>query len=295
MPIQFTCPHCGAETNVADEFAGRSGPCAQCGKTITVPLPGAAPPGYAPAARRSSGVPVLVVLAIVGGLVVVCGGILLALLLPPVHSAREAARKAQCNNHLKQIALAMHSYHAMHRCYPPAYIADENGRPMHSWRVLLLPLLDEEALYRQYDFDQPWDSPKNLALARKVPNCYRCPSESGAGQSDTSYVMVVGPGTFSDGPTSKSIAEIRDGTSHTIAVVERSESGIRWTEPRDLNFEKMSFHVNDPAGEGIRSNHSGGANVSFADGHTKFVSEDIDPQTLKALLTIAGGEMAGGY
>ena len=93
MPIQFTCPHCGTETDVADEFAGRSGPCAQCGKTITVP-PLEVPPGYGPPARSSSTGPGLVILVVVGGLILATAviGILIALLLPAVSSSRSAWR-----------------------------------------------------------------------------------------------------------------------------------------------------------------------------------------------------------
>ena len=86
MSILFTCPHCGKQTHVADEFAGRSGPCAGCGKTITVAPSGA---GFCPMPpARSSGMPIAVVIAIVLGVFVVCGGVLVALLLPAVQAAR---------------------------------------------------------------------------------------------------------------------------------------------------------------------------------------------------------------
>ena len=149
MPIQFSCPHCGAETNVTDEYAGQTGPCGQCGKTITIPAAGGGPGRpYAPPARKTSGAPVLVIVlvaALVG--VVLCGGILTALLLPAIQAAREAARRASCSNNLKQINLALLNYENAHKCFPPAYIPDEDGTPMHSWRVLILPYLEQNALY----------------------------------------------------------------------------------------------------------------------------------------------------
>src|SRR5262249_42952585 len=79
------------------------------------------------------------------------------------------ARRSQCKNNLKQIGLAMFNYHDAYGCFPPAYIADADGRPMHSWRVLLLPFLDEAARYRKYRFDEPWDGPNNSELATSVP------------------------------------------------------------------------------------------------------------------------------
>jgi prepilin-type processing-associated H-X9-DG protein len=290
MPIQFTCPHCGTRTNVAEEYAGQSGPCAQCGKTITIPA-ATAPRGYTPPPKSSSGVPLVVVLAIAGGVLFVCGGILVALLLPAVQAAREAARRAACSNNLKQIGLAMHMYHETYKCFPPAYIADETGRPMHSWRVLLLPFLEEQALYDQYNFKEPWDGPNNSRLAGMIENVYRCPSEdSTVGRTETSYVMIVGPGTISDGPTPTDMGRIADGASNTIMVVEVTGSGIQWAEPRDLKVEDVAFGINGGAGKGIGSRHPGVANVLFCDGSVQSIDKSIDPDLLRGMTTIAGGE-----
>ncbi|MFZ1936339.1 MAG: DUF1559 domain-containing protein [Thermoguttaceae bacterium] len=143
MSINFTCPYCGATTEAADEYAGRTGPCARCGKTITIPLPGGmSPPTDAdrpPRRGLGAGWIALIVAVAAVPVVLVCGGILLALLLPGVQSVREVARRTQCENNLKQIAVAMLSYENRYGCFPPAYIPDKNGKPMHSWRVLILP------------------------------------------------------------------------------------------------------------------------------------------------------------
>ncbi len=289
MPIQFTCPHCGLQTNVADEYAGQSGPCARCGKTITVPPIGGGPAPLPPP-RRTSG-PAVLVIVLVGalGVVVVCGGILAALLLPAVQAAREAARRAQCTNNLKQIALAMHNYHDSYGCFPPAYLADDKGKPMHSWRVLLLPFLEQQALYEAYNLDEPWDSPANQRIAATMVPAYRCPSEPNAGPQ-TNCTMLVGPGTISDGASCTSIAEIKDGSSNTIMIVEATGTGIGWTEPRDLDATKITFQVNEPLGGEIESSHPGGVNCALCDGSVRFLSDFIEPEQLRALSTIAGGE-----
>lgn len=291
MPIQFTCPHCGSETNVADEFAGQSGPCAKCGKTITVP-PLGAPPAYAPVVEKTNTRLIVVIVVAVCSIpvLVACAGILIALLLPAVQAAREAARRANCNNNLKQIGLAMHNYNDVHGCFPPAYIPDENGRPMHSWRVLLLPFMEQNVLYGQYDFDEPWDGPNNRRLTGMIGNVYRCPSEDSMDDPETSYVMIVGPGTISDGPTPTSIRQIEDGTSNTIMIVEVADSGIQWAEPGDLNAEEISFQIGGGMGEGIGGNHPRVTNVLFCDGAVHSIDEFIDPELLRGLTTIAGGE-----
>ncbi len=150
MPIPFTCPHCGLETTVADQYAGQTGPCSRCGKPITVPGTAAVPgaPFYPPP-KPASKLPVLIIaLAVAVPVMLVCGGILIALLLPAVQAAREAARRAQCQNNLKQIGLALLNYESTFRSFPPAVFTDDHGKPMKSWRVAILPFLEQQALYQ---------------------------------------------------------------------------------------------------------------------------------------------------
>ncbi len=223
-------------------------------------------------------------------------------LLPAIQQSREAARRANCIMVLKVNGLAMHNYHHQHGCFPPAYFADKDGRPIHSWRVLVLPHMEAHQLYEEYSFDEPWNSPNNLALAHNVPSgmvlftsTYLCPSESEADEMHATYLMPVGPGAFSDGPNGRKIGEITDGTSNTIVAAERSQSGIHWMEPRDLNVEEMTYTINDPAAYGIRSTHPGVANALFADGTVHSISEDVDPEILKAIITIDAGDRGSEF
>ena len=100
---------------------------------------------------------------------------LIAIMFPSVGS-RPATKRTRCANNLKIIGLAMQDYHDVYGCFPPAYTTDKNGRPMHSWRVVLLPFLCREDLYEQYDFNEPWDSPKNIEVFRHMPDVFRCPA-----------------------------------------------------------------------------------------------------------------------
>ena len=104
-----------------------------------------------------------------------CIGILVGLLLPAVQAAREAARRMQCSNNMKQIALAMHNYEAVYKAFPPAYTTDANGQPLHSWRTLLLPYMEQQALYSQIDLNKPWDDPVNLPFSQVVITHLRLP------------------------------------------------------------------------------------------------------------------------
>ena len=294
MPIPFVCPHCGLRTSVSDEYAGRSGPCAGCGKTITVP-PRAQPVPYAPPKSSSVGpVVLIVVLVLLLVIVVACVGLFVA--IPVVApGAGEATRRSLCAQNLKRIGLAMHQYHDAHGCFPPAYVPDEDGKPMHSWRVLLLPYLEHQPLYDRYNFDEPWDSPQNLALANMIPSEYRCPSDTLAGPSETSYLMIVGPGTFSDGPTATKIAEITDGTANTILLVEAGGCGVNWLRPQDLDAQKLTYFVDDPVDRGIASEHPDGANFLFCDGTITFVDAAVDPEEVQAMSTISGEEVVDRY
>lgn len=287
MPIPFTCPHCGNFTNVDDQFAGRTGPCGRCGNTITVPYPQT---GYAPPRRSKNSNTMVIVLVLVLGFCCLGGPILIALLLPAVQAAREAARRSQCTNNLKQIGIALHKYHDTYKCFPPAVITDEDGNPRYSWRVAILPYIEHAALFDSYDTDVPWDDPANEMVRFAQISAYHCPSDGLSLSNGTNYVMITGEGTVGSLPNQCTrMVDIRDGTSNTIAVVEIVDSGIEWSEPRDLTLEELSMQLNDDTGSGPSSRHPGGINVLFCDGSAVFLSEGIDPRTLENLFRCNDG------
>ena len=184
-------------------------------------------------------------------LVGLCLPCFLRWLLPVSDGVRESARSLKCTLTLKQIAAALQAYHQANGRFPPAYIADKNGKPMHSWRVLILPYLDYENLYKAYDFTQPWDGPKNKALAATPVMVYACPCglrTRAAGDAQTNYVAVVGPNTAWPGEKSRKLgpADFPGGTSNTIMVVEVADSGINWAEPRDLSLETLEVAEDKP-------------------------------------------------
>ena len=165
MGTQLTCPHCGEMNVVADDSAGQTGQCIHCGKELGTPT--AESCNLRSPFRRAA--KFLLVLA---GIVLVVG-----LLSPLYCSAPEASRRLACSNNLKNIALAMHNYEQAYRCFPPAYVPDKHGKPMHSWRVLLLPFLEKQALYSQYRFNEPWNSPNNRKVTDRATALYQCPSQ----------------------------------------------------------------------------------------------------------------------
>jgi prepilin-type processing-associated H-X9-DG protein len=219
-----------------------------------------------------------------------CVGALFATLVQAVGAAREAARRSQCTCNLCGIRLALLNYHDTYKTFPPAYLADASGRPMHSWRVLILPWLERSDLYNQYNFGEPWDGPNNIKLLNSIPPVYACPSWHDSTTTLTSYVAVTGPGTIFPGERTTRNEDITDGTSNTLIVLEVANVKIPWTAPQDLDVRTMSLRINDPKRPGISSKHPGGANVVFADASTRFVHESIAPEKLRALFTIAGGE-----
>jgi len=214
----------------------------------------------------------------------VCVYILLLLTLGPVQTGpHTASRRTQCKNNLKQLALALHNYHDEYGCFPPAYVADKHGRPMHSWRVLLLPFLEFKPVYERYRFDEPWDGPHNRELASLQMNLFRCPADEGPG-ANTSYLVVVGPKTVFPGTKTVKISEINGGTSNTILLVEVVNSGIKWTEPRDLSDVEAIRGINPKSGFGISSHHEGGAQITFVDGSVRFFLDDTPPDHLQSFL-----------
>lgn len=290
MPIPFTCPHCGVQTNVDEQYAGQSGPCASCGQTITVP-PSTGTPFASGTPGRSSGGPViaLIVVAALAALLV-CGGVMILFYWQLAGIPMPVSGQNQCTNNLKQIGVAMHNYHDTYRCFPAAVLTDENDLPMRSWRVAILPFVEQAPLYDMYDFSEPWDGPNNGLLLDMFVPAYHCP-DSVSMSSETSYVMIVGQGTVGGQPNEEvDFADIRDGTSNTVMAIEVDGAGIYWMEPRDITVEEAVTYITDPASSQFRQVHPGGVNVLFADGSVRFLQSSIDPEMLRAMLTIDDGQ-----
>lgn len=138
-------------------------------------------------------------------------GLLVVLLLPAIQTAN-GCRRHPCTNNLKQIALALYNYHDAYGCYPPAYVTDSTGKPVHSWRILILPYLEQQRLYNSYDFSEPWDGPNNIKLAAQMPRIFACDGVTTNGKGLTSYLAITGEGTAFPGAGSTKMADILDGT-----------------------------------------------------------------------------------
>lgn len=297
MPIPFACPHCGLETLVDDEYAGESGPCASCEQEITVPyltvtegsLAGAQV--YARSPRTSAG---YIFLLVIGGLGAAALAISVALLVifPAFRTARTVAQGRSCGSNLRRIYLALQQYDEEHGTLPPAFIPDANGKPMHSWRVLILPFLDKQGLYDQYDFNQAWDSEANMPLSRYMPDVYACPSDpEAASLNETNYVVLTGRNTFFDDSKAKPLGVLGDDPASTILVVETPVTGMSWMEPRDLKAGRMEFAVNGGLGLEIGSYHDRGAHVLMADGTVQYLTDDTPSDYVEAMSTVRGGEL----
>jgi len=225
------------------------------------------------------------------GLQIVGAGV--ALILPAIQAAREAAMRPQtrmqCTNNIRQIVLAFHNYHDSYGALPPLYTVDADGRPLHSWRVLILPFIEQMALYQQIRHLEPWDSPHNSQFHDRMPDVFRCPHSPMGGSS---YSVIAGegfvPATRIGQMTGRGFGSITDGTSNTIAIVEVNDS-FHWMAPHgNISMDDLMQGIN--SGGRVGSFHPGGMNVGFFDGRVQFISQTIAPELLRALGRIASGE-----
>ncbi|GAC1471247.1 MAG: hypothetical protein NVSMB9_17190 [Isosphaeraceae bacterium] len=185
--------------------------------------------------------------------------------------------------------MAVANYHETHGCFPPAHVADRDGRPMHSWRVLILPFLEQGPLYDAYNFAEPWDGPNNRKLADKIGRIYLRSDLDSSRSEATSFVAVVGPETAWPCARTLRLKDIGDAPTTTLMVVEVPDGRFRWMEPRDLEFDRMSYRINDGSGRGLGS-RLGGARVVTVDGMVRTLPDGFDPKRLRAMLTANGGE-----
>ncbi|HUR54064.1 MAG TPA: sigma-70 family RNA polymerase sigma factor, partial [Gemmataceae bacterium] len=154
--------------------------------------------------------------------------------LKPAVAGANAAQRMQSVNNLKQIMLAVHNYHDVHQALPRD-VTDNGGKPLLSWRVLLLPYLEQDALYRQFKLSEPWDSANNKALLARMPAIFRTPADA-KGLTKTYYQGFAGPGTVFEPGEKVTFAGITDGTSNTVGVIEAGPS-VEWTRPGGIAYD----------------------------------------------------------
>ena len=214
--------------------------------------------------------------------------ILLATIQKFIEGERNRQRRMSAQNRLKEIGLATINYQEVAKTFPPPYSVDKNGKPLHSWRVLILPYLDENSLAHKVRLDEPWDSPYNKQFHSQMPSVYYNSTYPGSDTNgETNFCMVVGPDAFGQA-NGKGISfrDIKNGASHTIMFIER-KTPVCWMAPVDIEQEKAYLGINrDPAGIGGKT--PGGVLASYADGSVHFVEQDIAFEKLKAFLIISG-------
>jgi hypothetical protein len=213
-------------------------------------------------------------------------GVGIGLLLPAVEKVREAANRSRDMNNLKQLGLAFHIYADQQNKFPAAVaFKTKDGKPGLSWRVALLPYLEQEALYKQFHLDEPWDSEHNLKLLEKMPDVYRSVSLPDDKPGYTRIKVFTGPHTpFPPEASARLPATFLDGTSNTILMYQGNEA-VPWTKPVDTpyNPEKPLPALVGP--------HAGGVLVGMADGSVRMLVPKVTEKTRRALITPAGGEL----
>jgi hypothetical protein len=209
---------------------------------------------------------------------------LTAALRPVVSEARKASARMQSMNNLKQIVLALHNYHDTYNGFPMQAIYSKDGKPLLSWRVAILPFIEQQELYRQFHLDEPWDSEHNKKLIARMPAVFRSSAKL-APQHKTTYVGVVGKKTMFPGAETVMFRDVTDGTSLTIFVVDTNDDhGVIWTRPEDLPYD-----VKDPV-KALTGHFPGGFIAAFVDGSVQFIKDTISAKRLRALFTRNGGE-----
>ena len=212
-------------------------------------------------------------------------GVVVALLLPAVQAAREAARRIECSNNLKHIALAMLNYESEHHALPRPAIRDKSGKPLLSWRVAILPYIGQTELYNKFKLDESWDSPHNRALLKEMPEAYRCPSRTDSGNSATTYRVVSGPGTLFDAGRECKLDDIKESVANKLLAVEAAEP-IEWTKPDDLPYDPAAV----PSLLGVGSAHPHAFQGVFADTSVRIFNMTLDPKVFRNMIVRANPE-----
>jgi prepilin-type processing-associated H-X9-DG protein len=232
---------------------------------------------------------ILIVVGCIGAIFVLgCGGVLVGLMLPAVQKVREAAGRAKDQNNLKQIGLSLHNLHDVNGDWKLPYAVDNQNKIMngHSFRVSLLPYIEQGQLFSSIDLTQPWDSVKNSPVTNLPIMTYQDPDAINKGTNQTPYRCFVGGGAMfnADGKPVR-IQNITDGTSNTIMMVFAQET-VPWAKPQELPYSKTT--PLPPIG---KATDTRGFNVVFADGSVRYIQRNIPDADLRSLIEANDGRV----
>lgn len=191
---------------------------------------------------------------------------------------------------MKQIGLALHNYYETHHSLPPGATLRQNQTPYHSWQAMILPFLDQLYLYRQIHFNEPWNASVNQKVFKqKIPEYLNPKTKAKISPEGYALSHYVGNELVLKPNIRMKFEEIQDGTSNTILAIETGENFKPWGDPAALTNPAniISPKKNSPT--------TGGYYILLCDGRVRYVSEEIDPEILKALSTPDGGEEIGEY
>ncbi len=210
------------------------------------------------------------------------------MLAPPIRKTLQDTQRRSRVNKYKQIALAMLNYESANKCYPPRCSVSEDGKPLLSWRVHILPYLEQGALYDRFHLDEPWDSEHNKQLIPLMPEVYADPDPALAdrnAQGRTTFVVPTGPGTVFESMEGTPIKDVTDGTSNTILLIEVKPSAAPvWTRPRDWTPSAVPYEM-------LRRDDRDWITAGYCDGHVQILPLSTPIEKLRALITRAGGEV----
>lgn len=246
--------------------------------------------------------PTLIEWLVVAGVILV----LIGLLLPAFDVAREYSRVVACRNNIRHLAIAVYSKMIWKKgAFPQAVTKNELGKPVHSWRVSILPHIEQQSTFEKYDWSQPWNSPANRALGVTIDS-FRCYSDPNAGPNtaQTNYFAIVGSQTVWPEERGRFVSEITDGTENTILLLEAFNLNVPWIEPRDLSFaeavdlltgrapDRLAHRRYEEPGYFYRWCQADGRGVhaAFADGTVRFLPVPLPDEMAKALLTANAGD-----
>ena len=297
MPFEFVCPHCHNRTKELDQIAGQSGPCSSCGNNVVMPhfnaqgvlVPTIAlPPKSKPQTldtKKRGWMPTVVGAAIVFFLVSFFATSLL-FLWPRIRQNMQRSAQSLDLENMQLLATALNEYSVRYGTYPTPVVLDAQGKQLYSWRVLILPFLGHEELYKRFDLKQPWDSVANSNLHREMPPEFASPnSMDAAGNYETNYALITGAGTLfpPSGPMSP-----KNIDQPTLLLIE-TKNNTTWCAPGDIDVGR-SFKVGNKPMVDVGGLHQTSFTAMTVDEQSFRMPSDVPLTVLNALVSPNGGE-----